>query len=342
MEFEAVIGLEVHAQLLTQSKLFCGCSTRFGAKPNSQTCPVCLGLPGVLPVLNEQAVNLAIRAGLALHCEIQLRSIWARKNYFYPDLPKGYQISQFEKPLALRGHLDIVVNEKPYKIHITRIHMEEDAGKLLHEHGDEKSSHVDLNRAGTPLVEIVSEPDIRSALEAGEYLRSLRAILQYCEVCDGNMEEGSLRCDANVSIRPIGQKEFGTRTELKNINSFRYVEKAIEYEIKRQKACIEAGEKIVQESRICSRFYPVLQEAQALCHAHTGEDARKEKLEAACAKRSAESYFFLIGSAPPGFISCAQARAQLSLLLFSRQVLRANFPHQWAHQEQQHPAVPPP
>ena len=249
MDYEVIIGLEVHAQVLTQTKLFCSCSAAFGATPNSHTCPVCLGLPGVLPVLNKQAVNLALRAGLALHCEIQNKSIWARKNYFYPDLPKGYQITQYEFPIALRGYLDIAVDGKEKTIGITRIHMEEDAGKSLHEHGDARYSHVDLNRAGTPLVEIVSEPDMRSAAEAGEYLRQLRAILQYCDVCDGNMEEGSLRCDVNISLRPIGQKEFGTKVELKNINSFKFIEKAIEYEIERQKGSLAAGETIVQETR---------------------------------------------------------------------------------------------
>ncbi len=249
-QYETVIGLEVHAQLRTQSKIFCSCSTAFGSPPNQNTCPVCLGLPGVLPVLNKKVAHFAIAAGLALNCDIQKKSIWARKNYFYPDLPKGYQISQYEEPICLKGHLDIVVSGNKKRVGITRIHMEEDAGKLLHDHGDPSSSHVDLNRAGTPLIEIVSEPDMRSAVEAGEYLRQLRSILRYCGVCDGNMEEGSLRCDANVSIRPLGQKEFGTKVELKNINSFKYVEKAIEYEVERQKACLLSGEKIVQETRL--------------------------------------------------------------------------------------------
>lgn len=250
MNYEPVIGLEIHAQLLTQSKLFCACSTAFGATPNTNTCPVCLGLPGVLPVLNKKAVEFAIKAALALNCTIQPRSIWARKNYFYPDLPKGYQISQYEEPLSTAGFLEIRLNGKSKKIRITRIHMEEDAGKLLHEGRDLSSSYVDLNRAGVPLIEIVSEPDLGSAAEAGEYLRQVRSILRYCKVCDGNMEEGSLRCDANVSVRPVGSEKLGTKVELKNMNSFRFVEKAIEYEISRQITAVENGEKIVQETRL--------------------------------------------------------------------------------------------
>ena len=249
MEFETVIGLEVHAQLLTDTKIFCGCPTRFGAEPNSQTCPICLGMPGVLPVLNKKVVEYAMKAALATGCEIQPMSRFARKNYFYPDLPKGYQISQYELPIALRGHIDIPLGGGHKRIGITRIHMEEDAGKSLHE-GIAGASHVDLNRAGTPLIEIVSEPDMRSSEEAVEYLKRRRAILMYLEVCDGNMEEGSFRCDANVSIMPRGETKFGTRAELKNINSFRFVQKAIEYEVKRQKALIMDGGKVVQETRL--------------------------------------------------------------------------------------------
>ncbi len=249
MQYEPVIGLEVHAQLKTASKIFCGCSTKFGQGPNSQTCQVCIGMPGVLPVLNKTAMDFIIKTGLAVHCEIAPYSRFARKNYFYPDLPKGYQISQYELPVCLGGYVDVVVNGEVKRVGLTRIHLEEDAGKNLHE-GIEGASHVDLNRTGVPLMEIVSEPDIRSAEEAAEYMRKLRAILRYIEVCDGNMEEGSLRCDANVSVRPVGQKEFGTRAELKNMNSFKNVQKAIEYEIKRQVAVIEDGGKVVQESRL--------------------------------------------------------------------------------------------
>lgn len=248
--FEPVIGLEVHAQLLTRSKLFCGCSTQFGVAANQNSCPVCLGLPGTLPVLNGKAVDFAILAGLACHCQIQEKSVFARKNYFYPDLPKGYQISQYELPVCLGGEIEIQLKSGKKKIGLTRIHMEEDAGKSLHDFGDAAHSHIDLNRAGTPLLEIVSEPQIRSSEEAGAYLRRLREILVYLEVCDGNMEEGSFRCDANVSIRPVGETKFGTKVELKNINSFRYVEKAIDYEIQRQEAVIRDGGKIVQETRL--------------------------------------------------------------------------------------------
>ena len=249
MSYESVIGLEVHAQLLTESKIFCGCSTRFGAAPNQHTCPVCLGLPGVLPVLNKKVVDFALRAALATHCTIAPSSRWARKNYFYPDLPKGYQISMYELPIAERGYVEVADQGQAKKVRLTRIHMEEDAGKSIHD-AEAGASLVDLNRTGVPLLEIVSEPDIRSAAEAGNYLRSLRALLQYIEVCDGNMEEGSLRCDANVSIRPQGQTEFGTRTETKNLNSFRAVEKAIEHEIQRQTEVVEAGGRVVQETRL--------------------------------------------------------------------------------------------
>ena len=250
MKYEAVIGLEVHAHMLTATKIFCGCSTQFGSGPNTQTCPVCIGMPGVLPVLNRKALEFAIKTGLATNCTISLFSRFARKNYFYPDLPKGYQISQYELPICEHGHLEIVVDGGVKKIGITRIHMEEDAGKNIHESAGGNYSFVDLNRAGVPLMEIVSEPDIRSPQEAVEYMKKLRTVLRYLGVCDGNMEQGSLRCDANVSLRPAGQKEFGTRAEIKNINSFRFVEKAIEYEIKRQMKVLEGGGTVIQETRL--------------------------------------------------------------------------------------------
>ncbi len=250
MDFEPVIGLEVHAQLKTKSKIFCGCSTQFGASPNSHVCPVCLGMPGTLPVLNKKVVEYAIRMALATNCTISPESRFARKNYFYPDLPKGYQISQYELPIALHGYIDINVADSHRKrIGITRIHMEEDAGKLIHD-PKRPYSMVDFNRTGVPLIEIVSEPDIRSSGEAGAYLRKLRAILRYLDICDGNMEEGSFRCDANVSIRPKNTDAFGIRTELKNLNSFKHVEKAIEFEIERQKEIILDGGTVIQETRL--------------------------------------------------------------------------------------------
>ncbi len=250
MEFEPVIGLEVHSQLKTRTKIFCSCSTRFGADPNTHVCPVCLGMPGVLPVLNKTVVEYAMRMALATSCTITRQSRFARKNYFYPDLPKGYQISQYEFPIAENGHVIITLEDGTQKrIGITRIHMEEDAGKLIHDPQRGKSL-VDYNRTGTPLIEIVSEPDIRSPEEAGAYLRQLRSILRYLDISDGNMEEGSFRCDANVSIRPKGETEFGTRAELKNLNSFKYVEAAIAYEIKRQKAVISDGGAVIQETRL--------------------------------------------------------------------------------------------
>jgi aspartyl-tRNA(Asn)/glutamyl-tRNA(Gln) amidotransferase subunit B len=250
--YEAVIGLECHAQLLTNSKLFCSCSTKFGEAPNMNTCPVCIGLPGALPVLNRVAVALAVRAALGLNCRVNSESQWARKNYFYPDLPKGYQISQYDRPLAQHGLIEIVVDGTAKKIGVQRIHMEEDAGKSLHEGFPDSSrnTYLDFNRSGVPLIEIVSEPDIRSSAEANDYLRRLKEILEYLDVNDGNMEEGSLRCDANVSVRKVGEQRFGTRTELKNINSFRFVQKAIDFEIDRQIDVIESGGRVVQETRL--------------------------------------------------------------------------------------------
>jgi aspartyl-tRNA(Asn)/glutamyl-tRNA(Gln) amidotransferase subunit B len=249
MNYESVIGLEVHAQLLTESKIFCGCSTKFGQTPNQNTCVVCTGFPGVLPVLNKRVVDFAIKAGLATHCDIARTSILARKHYFYPDLPKGYQISQYELPICTGGYVEVDVNGSRKCVRLTRIHMEEDAGKNIHDaHGD--SSLIDLNRAGVPLLEIVSEPDMRTHEEAGAYLRTLRQILQYLGICDGNMEEGSFRCDANVSIRPVGSETLGTKIEIKNLNSFKAVEKALEYEIERQSAALSEGEKLIQETRL--------------------------------------------------------------------------------------------
>jgi len=247
MELETVIGLEIHAQLKTDSKIFCGCSTRFGAPPNSQTCPVCLGMPGVLPVLNKKVVEYSIKMGLATGSTINRLNQFARKNYFYPDLPKGYQTSQFDRPIVEYGEVEIDVNGKKKKIGITRMHMEEDAGKLIHD-DIEPVSYVDLNRTGTPLLEIVSEPDMRSPAEAYAYLKKLHAILRYLDICDGNMQEGSFRCDANISMRPVGRKELGTRTELKNMNSFRNVEKALEYEVRRQRDILLDGEEVIQET----------------------------------------------------------------------------------------------
>jgi aspartyl-tRNA(Asn)/glutamyl-tRNA(Gln) amidotransferase subunit B len=248
-DFQPVIGLEVHAQLLTKSKIFCGCSTAFGAPPNTNTCAVCLGMPGVLPVLNEKVVEFAVRAGRALGCRINPVSIWSRKNYFYPDLPKGYQISQYDLPLCEHGTLVVDSEDGPHTVRIRRIHLEEDAGKNVHDAGGGESL-VDLNRSGVPLMEIVSEPDIRSSAEAAEYMRALRDILVYLGVNDGNLEEGSFRCDANVSVMRKGTTQYGTRAELKNINSFRFVQKAIDFEIARQVELIESGGKVQQETRL--------------------------------------------------------------------------------------------
>ena len=252
MKYETVIGLEVHVQINTKTKIFCSCSTEFGKPPNANTCPICLGMPGVLPVLNKQFLESSMKACLATHCTIAPMNRFARKNYFYPDLPKGYQISQFEEPLGVNGYINIYINGIKKRIGLTRIHMEEDAGKLIHggNLGSPEKSYVDFNRTGVPLCEVVSEPDLRSPEEARAYLGELKSILEYTQVSDCNMEEGSLRCDANISLRPKGQKEFGTRTELKNLNSFKFVQKAIEYEVERQAQILDQGDQVIQETRL--------------------------------------------------------------------------------------------
>ncbi len=269
-EYEAVIGLEVHAELLTHSKMFCGCSTKFGAPPNTQTCPVCLGMPGVLPVLNRRSVEFGIRTALALNCSVAPLSRLARKNYYYPDLPKAYQISQYELPLARHGYVAFGLNGEQKRVGIHRLHLEEDAGKLLHAGlmEEAESSLVDYNRCGVPLMEIVTEPDIRSAEEAAEYLRQLRAILVYLGVCDGNMEEGSFRCDANVSVRPRGTMVLGEKVEVKNMNSFKNVQKALDYEIRRQIRAATAGERLVQETRLWNADQEITLSMRSKEHAH--------------------------------------------------------------------------
>ncbi len=264
-DYEAVIGLEVHAQLKTESKLFCACSTRFGQEPNTNVCPVCTGMPGTLPVVNARAVEYATLMSLAVDCTVNQKNVFARKNYFYPDLPLGYQISQFELPLSEHGHVDIEVGGQTKRVGITRIHMENDAGKSVH---GADASYVDLNRAGTPLIEIVSEPDMRSPEEAEAYLRALHGVLTYLGICDGNMEEGSFRCDANVSIRPRGQEELGTRAELKNMNSFRNVARAIAYEIERQEDLLDSGGSVVQETRLFDADRGVTQTMRGKEEAH--------------------------------------------------------------------------
>lgn len=249
MSYEAIIGLEVHAQLKTRSKIFCSCPNEFGANPNTNVCPVCLGMPGALPVLNRFAVELAVRAALALNCEIHRESRFARKNYFYPDLPKGYQITQYDMPIATNGFVEIETGNGLKKVRIKRIHLEEDAGKDLHDISP-ISSYIDFNRSGVPLIEIVTEPDISSPEEASKYLKTLRNILMYLDVCDGNMEEGSLRCDANVSVRKIGSSDFGTKTEIKNLNSFKFIEKALAFEIQRHISILESGGRIEQQTML--------------------------------------------------------------------------------------------
>jgi aspartyl-tRNA(Asn)/glutamyl-tRNA(Gln) amidotransferase subunit B len=269
-KYEAVIGLEIHTHLLTKSKMFCGCSTEFGGEPNDHTCPICTAMPGALPVLNQHVIEIAVRAGLAAHCEVAPYSIFDRKSYFYPDLPKGYQISQYETPVCKGGYIDLPPdkNGEPHRVRLVRIHLEEDAGKNIHEGG---ASLVDLNRSGVPLLEIVSEPDIRSGAEAAAYVEEMRAILRYIGASDGRMEEGSLRCDCNVSVRPRGQKEYGVKTEIKNLNSFRFVEKAIEYEIDRQIDVLESGGKVTQETHL---WDPVREETRPMRSKEYANDYR--------------------------------------------------------------------
>jgi aspartyl-tRNA(Asn)/glutamyl-tRNA(Gln) amidotransferase subunit B len=270
-DFQTVIGLEVHSQLLTRSKIFCGCTTAFGGEPNAHVCPVCLGLPGVLPALNRRVVEMAIRTGLALGCTVRPKSVWARKNYFYPDLPKGYQISQYELPICEGGEVPLTLDGVERTVRLVRIHMEEDAGKNVHDISADGASGVDLNRAGVPLLEIVSQPDLRSSDEAVEYLKTLRAILMALGVNDGNMQEGSLRCDANVSVMRKGASEYGTRCEIKNMNSFRFLKQAIEYEVRRQVELIESGGKVQQETRL---FDPDRNETRSMRSKEEAHDYR--------------------------------------------------------------------
>src|SRR5579864_2798975 len=269
-KYEPVIGLEVHVQLGTRTKIFCGCPTSFGAPPNTNVCPVCLGLPGALPVLSREAVELAIKAGLALNCAIRPKSRFARKNYFYPDLPKGYQISQYDEPLAEHGYADIVVDGRSKRIGITRVHMEDDAGKSIHDgfKDSQRYSYVDLNRSGTPLIEIVSEPDMRSSDEAYAYLTELKQVMQYIGVSDCDMEKGQLRCDANVSVRLKGAEKFGTKAEVKNLNSFRFLKLALDYEIARQVAVLEGGGQVHQETRLYNAATGETEGVRSKEHAH--------------------------------------------------------------------------
>jgi aspartyl-tRNA(Asn)/glutamyl-tRNA(Gln) amidotransferase subunit B len=329
-KYEAVIGLECHCQLLTSSKLFCSCSTGFGEPANMNTCPVCLGLPGALPVLNKAAVAMAVKAGLGLNCIINRESQWSRKNYFYPDLPKGYQISQYDRPLAEYGSIEILVNGEHKKIGVQRIHMEEDAGKSVHEGFPDsgKNTYLDYNRSGVPLVEIVTQPDLRSSEEAYDYLTRLKEILEYLDVCDGNMEEGSLRCDANVSIRLKGAEKFGTRTELKNINSFRFVRKAIDYELNRQAEVLESGGRIVQETRLWNsdeertvsmrskeeahdyRYFPDPDLPLLVLDSDWLEDVRKSMIELPAARRTRFVTAYAMSDYDAGVLTMTRALAE--------------------------------
>jgi len=323
-EYEPVIGLEVHAQLLTRSKLFCSCSTSFGAAPNENVCPVCLGLPGSLPVINARAVEMAVRAALALGCTVHEESIFARKNYFYPDLPKGYQVSQYEQPLATDGYLEIELESGVKRAGIVRVHMEEDAGKNVHGVGGD--SLVDLNRAGTPLVEIVGAPDLHSAAEAAAYMKALRDVLVFLGVNDGNLEEGSFRCDANVSVKPVGSQTLGTRCEIKNVNSFRFVQRAIDLEVSRQVALLEAGQRVVQETR--------------------GFDADADRTYSLRSKEEAHDYrYFPEPDLPPLEVTALlRERAEadmpaLPIALRRRWVSELGLPEATARTLTQHPAV---
>lgn len=348
MKYETVIGLEVHAQLKTRSKIFCSCSTEFGKAPNENTCPVCLGMPGVLPVLNRKVVEYAMKACLATHCEIQPMNQFARKNYFYPDLPKGYQVSQFDLPIGLSGHLTIQTVDGPKRIGLTRIHMEEDAGKSIHGEnlGDPDKSYVDYNRTGVPLIEIVSEPELRSAEDAREYLVALKSVLQYADVSDCNMEEGSFRCDANVSLRPVGQKEFGTRVELKNINSFKFVQKAIEHEVERQTKILDQGDKVVQETRLYDanrgvtysmrskeeahdyRYFPEPDLVPVVCDADWIESIRRELPEMPEEKRQRFVEQYAIPEYDAGVLTTSRALAdyfEQCVELFNQPKLASNW-----------------
>jgi aspartyl-tRNA(Asn)/glutamyl-tRNA(Gln) amidotransferase subunit B len=321
-KYEVVVGLETHVQLATQTKIFCGCPTSFGAPPNTNVCPVCLGLPGALPVLSRQAVELAIKAAFALHCEINPTSQFARKNYFYPDLPKGYQISQYDKPLCQHGHVDIVVNDTPKRLGITRIHMEDDAGKSIHDgfRDSDQFSYVDLNRCGTPLIEIVSEPDMRSSDEAHAYLTELKQVLEYVEISDCEMEKGNLRCDANVSVRLIGAPEFGTRAEVKNLNSFRFLKMAIEYEVARQVAIVDSGGRVVQETRL---FNPATGETVSMRSKEEAHDYRYFPEPDLVPLRISEAWRERIRAAMPELPSTKRARfiSDLGLREYDAQVL---------------------